>query len=154
MKRKYLKWAMVLAWMIVIFVFSGQNGDDSSSNNRFIVDMFKSIGINLDSVLGSQVNFIIRKLAHMTEYFVLFMLIYNALKIDVRFGKNLMISIIIVFLYASSDEIHQSFVPGRACMFRDVMIDTAGAGVAMLGTIIVTYKKRSTLKKRHLLKAK
>ncbi|MFQ8632799.1 MAG: VanZ family protein, partial [Intestinibacter bartlettii] len=42
-------------------------------------------------------------------------------------------------LYAISDEIHQYFVPGRACQFRDVMIDSCGAlfGIA----VIVILKK-------------
>jgi len=43
-----------------------------------------------------------------------------------------------VFLYACTDEFHQSFVPGRACLFRDVMIDTSGGAFAM---IIKYFKK-------------
>ena len=30
------------------------------------------------------------------------------------------------FIYAVSDELHQSHVPGRSCEFKDVMIDTSG----------------------------
>jgi len=39
------------------------------------------------------------------------------------------------FLYACSDEFHQTFVPGRAGQFKDVLIDTAGA---LIGLIVVT----------------
>ncbi len=43
-------------------------------------------------------------------------------------------ALIIGFLYAVSDEIHQYFVPGRAMQTRDVLIDTAGV---LLGICIV-----------------
>lgn len=36
------------------------------------------------------------------------------------------------FLYACSDEIHQLFVPGRSGKFTDVLIDSAGALLAVL----------------------
>jgi VanZ family protein len=46
-------------------------------------------------------------------------------------------------LYAVSDEIHQYFVPGRACRFGDICIDTAGSILAIvLLTSIVTIKKK------------
>ena len=35
-------------------------------------------------------------------------------------------------LYAVTDEFHQSFVPGRYPDVRDVLVDTAGALVAVL----------------------
>ena len=41
------------------------------------------------------------------------------------------------FLYACSDEIHQYFVPGRACMFRDILLDTAGGTVGILITMLL-----------------
>jgi VanZ family protein len=141
MKKKYVRWLMVLSWMVIIFVFSAQNSYNSSNNNRFIVDVFNGLGINIDEILRGQANFIIRKLAHMTEYFILFLLVFNALKMDVKFRRNLLLSIVVVFVYASLDEIHQSFVPGRACMFTDVLIDTAGAGIALVEKVIVKKKK-------------
>lgn len=45
----------------------------------------------------------------------------------------LAMSILLSFLYACTDEIHQIFVPGRSAQFRDVLIDTLGAS---LGTLI------------------
>ncbi|KMW24635.1 hypothetical protein HMPREF0977_01630 [Clostridium sp. 1_1_41A1FAA] len=53
--------------------------------------------------------------------------------------KTFFIALLISVLYAISDEIHQYFVPGRACQFRDVMIDSCGAlfGIA----VIIILKK-------------
>ena len=38
----------------------------------------------------------------------------------------------IAVLYSVTDEIHQMFVPGRACMFTDILIDSAGALTGVL----------------------
>jgi VanZ family protein len=34
--------------------------------------------------------------------------------------------------YAVFDEIHQYFIPGRACEIGDILVDAAGAGVASI----------------------
>ena len=39
----------------------------------------------------------------------------------------MLITLVFCFLYAITDEIHQMFVPGRAAMIRDVIIDSCGA---------------------------
>ena len=40
--------------------------------------------------------------------------------------------LVLCFLYACSDEFHQLFVPDRAGLFTDVLVDTAGAVIALL----------------------
>ncbi len=44
------------------------------------------------------------------------------------------ISLVVGIIYATSDEIHQTFIPGRAGMITDIIID--GMGV-LLGILIV-----------------
>ena len=61
--------------------------------------------------------------------------------------KSLVYAIIFVFLYACTDEIHQAFVPGRACAFTDVMIDTAGGLLALFFIMITNEIQRQTTKK-------
>lgn len=46
-------------------------------------------------------------------------------------------------MYATSDEIHQYFVPGRACMVEDVFIDTLGI---VLGILLIMLCRRITKK--------
>lgn len=142
MKKKLVKWLPVILWMIVIFIFSSENGIKSGENNKFVIDLLKHIGINLDKDLGGNANFIVRKFAHMTEYFILFLLVYRAINEKFSFIKTLIFSLIFVFLYASSDEYHQSFIPGRGPSVRDVMIDTSGGTIALLATVLATRKKR------------
>lgn len=132
MKRKYLKWALVIIWAIVIFMFSSQTGEVSNNNNIFVVDLFKIIGINLDSYFGGMIHFIIRKLAHFSEYFIFYYLLYNALSEDISHRSALITSLVIVFVYACSDEMHQAFVPGRGPKLGDVLVDTGGGLLCML----------------------
>jgi VanZ family protein len=61
--------------------------------------------------------------------------------------KQVGFSVLLCFVYACSDEWHQSFVAGRGPSFTDVLIDTAGAAVAVLiatGILLMRRKKART----------
>jgi VanZ family protein len=83
------------------------------------------------------VHWVLRKCCHLTVYAILGLLVFRALSHSrtslppwswPRVGGALLI----VFLYAASDEYHQSFVPGRTALFSDVCIDTSGAAAGLL----------------------
>ena len=46
--------------------------------------------------------------------------------------KIVLVSWIAAVCYAATDELHQWFVPGRSCEFRDVCVDGAGAMIGCL----------------------
>jgi VanZ family protein len=142
MKRKIIYWLPIIIWMIVIFMFSSQNGNQSEHNNRFVIDLLKHLGINLDTALKNNSNFIVRKCAHMTEYFILYILVFRALSQEISYSKALICSLVIVSAYASTDEFHQSFIPGRGPSVRDVMIDTCGGIIALLVTMFLKRKNQ------------
>lgn len=144
MKRKYIKWGIVIAFMIGIFIFSNQPAEISDGNSRFVILVLKHIGVDLDSFLGNLANFIVRKAAHFTEYLILYILLYEAFKEDFDMRKSLVSSLIVLVLYACSDEVHQLFVPGRTGRIRDVLIDTSGAVIAMIS---IYFKNRSRQKR-------
>ncbi|OPJ56683.1 VanZ family protein [Clostridium oryzae] len=133
MSRKKINLVLMITWMIVIFAFSQQPGNMSNENNRFVVDIFKKINIDLNEQLGNMCDFVIRKLAHFTEYFLLYILSFRVLQ-DRRknYKLNYIYALLIVFLYACTDEFHQLFILGREGKFRDVIIDTAGGTLAMM----------------------
>mgnify|MGYP002535108124 FL=1 len=113
----------MLLWMLLIFLMSSFDATESTNQSNFIVniitDIFKIENIEL-------LSFIIRKLAHFTEYLILGFLTINMLnKNDI--SKKYLLSILICIIYATSDEIHQIFVPGRACQIRDILIDSIGS---------------------------
>lgn len=144
MDKKKFKWILVIAWMAVIFIFSSQPGEVSDESSKFVIYIFNLLGLDLNSAFGSLANFIVRKGAHFTEYFIFCMLLHNAFSESFSLKKSMLFSIIGVFLYACSDEFHQSFVPGRGPAFRDVLVDTSGGAAAMLVRyIFLTFKKSS-----------
>ncbi len=70
-------------------------------------------------------DLVLRKLAHAAEYAVLGALLLRATG---RIGVALALGV----AYAVSDEIHQTFVPGRAGKPLDVAIDTLGVVVGIV----------------------
>lgn len=112
--------------MILIFWFSHQNGEESLKQSNFIFQYLKDFLeiFNLD----------VRKLAHFTIYLILgssYFLGFKALD-----KKSALISIILTFLYACTDEFHQSFVPGRGPALKDVFIDTLGGSLGVISLFL------------------
>ncbi len=74
---------------------------------------------------------VIRKLAHFTEYLILSVLLYRALRGDRRWNLRAAgLALAIAGLYSVSDEFHQWFVPGRTAAATDCLIDVSGAAAA------------------------
>jgi len=76
---------------------------------------------------------VVRKGAHVTEYLILGMLVYRAIKVDVQ--KPAMVGIltmIFVAVAATMDEFHQSYVPSRGSSIFDVGWDCIGGLIAIM----------------------
>ncbi len=117
-------------WMVVIFVFSNQDSSISSRQSGTIVDFIESLGSSLGEDL---LTFLTRKAAHIFVYFVLGLLVYNLLRTyGMTAKKTIVFSALMAFGYASFDEIHQLFIPGRSGELRDVLIDTTAASVGVV----------------------
>lgn len=128
MLKKLLYISLSLLWMLVIFLFSAKNADSSGSDSMFIIE--RIIRLFCDNPTQEFIDIfetVIRKIAHFTEYAVLSVLYYLSLRCFGCSAKTSVLAVGLSFLYAISDEIHQYFVPGRACRWYDVVIDTAGA---------------------------
>ncbi|KRU25381.1 VanZ-like protein [Clostridium sporogenes] len=120
-----------ILWMMVIFTFSNQQAETSNKNNFFVADVLTKGKIDLFKHIDySFLNFLIRKAAHITEYFILFMLLYLAFK-KTFYKKPEIKAAIITILYACTDEFHQLFIPGREGKVRDVLIDSIGVFVGL-----------------------
>lgn len=149
-KSRYLIWLFPLAVMIMIFSFSGQQGEESAHMSNTLVDLFFQIRRSLglfpkftDSDLVSLISTVVRKGAHVTEYILLCTSFLTAFWISGVHGKWRNIgSFAFTFGYACSDEFHQLFVPGRAGQFRDVLIDSSGALVLSIIVVLVMYIRR------------
>jgi VanZ family protein len=156
MRKKDINWILVIGWMVLIFIFSSQPAEVSNENNKFVIYIFNLLSLDLNSIFGNLSDFIIRKAAHFIIYFVLYILLYRAINIkrdaDI---KGFILPILIVFLYACSDEFHQAFVPGRGPAFKDVLVDTSGGLTAFLIMYIrVVLKKKPSTQNKDLTKLK
>lgn len=112
-------WLPVFLWALVIFTFSSIN--QISTSQVFVLD------------------FIAKKIAHVSEYAILFILIFRASR------KRWIRSFILTLTYAISDEFHQSFVPGRTAAFFDLGFDLSGANIC---AYIIWKLQQSLPKKR------
>ena len=71
-------------------------------------------------------------IAHFTEYAILASLLWLALRSSPSLARHATaIAFVLTALYALSDELHQSFVPGRTPDARDWLVDLAGAVLAI-----------------------
>ena len=120
-------WLLAAACAGCIFWLSSKDGNQSQN-------MSDSVRGILMKLFGPLLNsFIVRKFAHFFEYAVLGFLIGCALFLSRRRFSPIT-AVICSALYSISDEIHQYFVPGRACRIFDVGVDTLGA---LTGTLIL-----------------
>lgn len=121
--KKQLSIILVLIWMIIIFIMSSFNAEDSANQSNFILNIISNI-FNIENV--KLLSLIIRKLAHFTEYLILGTLVINMFTKN-NAKKTYLLSILLCIIYAISDEIHQIFTPGRACQIKDILIDSVGS---------------------------
>lgn len=152
-KKMYLMFTIVS--MLTIFMFSSQQGESSYRLSNSVLTYL--VGF---PKIGPFIEVYIRKVAHLYLYFFLGIsmnfLIYGFVYKTEFYKENLrnkaivpIVSIVVCFLYACTDEIHQLFVPGRTGTFRDVKIDMIGV---MLGTVVALLflTAKYVIKKRYV----
>lgn len=136
----------VIAVMVIIFILSAENGEESAETSGWVIE-FLSLFFK-----GDLAQDVIRTFAHFSEYAVLGLLMYNVIySFKVKLAP--VVSSILSLIYALSDEIHQYFVPERACQLSDLAVDFGGiiVGTAVIfllfGLIEKTYLKKK--KEKH-----
>ena len=132
--KKVINIILIILWMGLIFVLSNDTAEESSKKSdglivRCVQDIIKR---NLSTKEKEKVlKYLVkpvRKSAHFFLYFVLGILIIYLFKSFELFNyKTILLAILLCFLYACSDEIHQLFIKGRSCEVRDILIDTIGS---------------------------
>lgn len=133
MKKRVIKGTLLLVWMGIIFYFSSQVGNDSKGLSEGLLsklfDPFSNYYTLDEFILTFGTP--IRKLAHFLEYFILGILSFEFFK-ELNIKHVLLISILFCVLYATSDELHQLFVPGRSFMILDILLDSSASILSIL----------------------
>lgn len=160
MKLKFLTLLPALILMVMIFFFSSKPAVDSNQSSLRIADQVFAAVENFTNnhyeydqklVILGFINHIVRKTAHFCEYALLSIAFAFHLFMIGRRRKGLfLLPILLSFLYAATDEFHQTFIPGRAGMIRDVLLDTSGAATGslfffLLIIIILKFNKKEKI---------
>ena len=133
-------WLPLIAWASLIFVFS--TDAFSSDNTASILEpLLRGIFPALSIRAIENIHLAIRKLGHLSEYFLFARLLMRGLRAQgaTETWRERAWSIGITVLFAISDEWHQSFVPSRTASAVDVLIDAIG-GIG--GTLSARRRKR------------
>ena len=152
---KPLSFLPALALMYMIYSFSAQTGEDSSMlsyrASEAIVRTVNTVTVqNWDDwqvqTYASQLNGIVRKGAHVTEYFLLAIAVSFPLYVyGVRGILLMLLAGAICVGYAFGDEYHQSLVAGRAASTRDVAIDSIGIFFGIILTRLIGWSGRMAI---------
>ena len=152
--RVFLKyWLPLLIWLGVIFVDS-TDLMSAEHTSRFIVPILLWLKPDMAPETIRSILVVIRKCAHVSEYAILALLLWRAL----RSGSTLRLKTSMLFgavllgcaVIAASDEFHQSFVTSRTSSVRDVLLDIAGAFIGLLiGTSFAHRHPKETRSPTH-----
>ncbi|MFD1849034.1 VanZ family protein [Oceanobacillus bengalensis] len=160
--KKILYWLLPVGWMGIIFISSStpyENQDIKPLLGSFIDFSFleplvswitftynQSL-VSVDALgINGFIEFFIRKGAHFGVFFVLLCLFYFAIvkTTHLTYKKAIFISFLLSVAYAITDELHQGMTPNRTPYVGDVIIDSIGAGIAILCISILRWWKMDT----------
>ena len=143
---------LILLNMAAIFGFSAEKAETSKVTSKKVTESLLEITIpGFSQKPEAEKNEIVKKadstvrtLAHFSEYtllgflFSLHLSLYKMNKI-----KKASLAFTGCTLYATLDEIHQIFVPGRSFQFTDILTDASGSllGIFLLSLIFYLIKK-------------
>ena len=127
----------------IIFISIASTSEFSGANtSRIIRPLVLWLFPETSEATLQTIHFVVRKLAHFTEYAVLGFFAARAFSTSsLRSLKRrwFFIALFLIVMYALLDEYHQSFVPSRTASIYDSMIDSIG-GVA--GLLIYARRRK------------
>ena len=142
--KKIKYWLPVFLWIGFIFwmstsMFSAQN------TYLFFESLLRFFAPSISHKEVIVVHIFIRKLAHITEYFISGLLLFRAFREGSdkrREGLWAFSSLLVVVIIAASDELHQSFVPTRTATLVDVGLDIMGGFLAQGVSVLMFLRQQ------------
>ena len=140
--NRFWRYAPLILWMALIFFLS--TGNFSASNTGLVIQpLLRWLFPHISDERVAFVHFLTRKCAHFSGYAVLGLLAARAFitsSHDRLRRKWFQAALLLVCLYALSDEYHQSFVPSRTGSIYDSLIDMAGGFTALV--LVAQFHRR------------
>ncbi|MGB8701996.1 MAG: VanZ family protein [Thermosynechococcaceae cyanobacterium] len=140
---------ILMAWlgfMGLMFYFSTRSwgGTETRSDLDVLLSYVPLLREHLSAVDLDRLNYILRKMAHFTEYALLTTLGYFAWSRSL--GQSTLPAIRYTLgcsiAFAITDEFHQLFEPGRTSLLTDVLIDSLGASVVALVLFSLNWRSQ------------
>jgi VanZ family protein len=141
-------WLPALLWMAVIFSASADRASFQRSS-RIVAPLVRWLFPKASEETVHTAVVAVRKAAHMAEYAVLAWLFLAAIANSRGLAlcqwsrREGVLAWLLVVVYASTDEIHQLFVPHRQAAAMDVLIDAAGAALGLIFLWVLRRCRRS-----------
>ena len=129
-------WLPVLFWMALIFTASA-DAHSYEHSSRFVEPFLHWLFPKMSQWNIQRIHHVLRKCGHLTEYAILALLLWRALHVTTNYlptwsWPKVGGTLLLVFIFAATDEFHQRFVPTRTPLVSDVFIDTAGGATSLL----------------------
>ncbi len=150
------RWLPALLWLALI-LFASSDAFSSSQTSRFLEPALRWLFPTLGPQRILEIHALIRKAAHLTEYAVLAILFWRALRGTTTWLTKprqtawrwmpALGALGTAALCAVVDELHQSTVPSRTGSARDVALDICGAALALF-LVRVVFSLRSRIPAR------
>lgn len=133
-RQRVWRYGPLLLWMA--FIWFASTGEFSAANtSRILRPLLLWLFPGISSEKIADAHFLVRKIAHFTEYAIFAFLAARALAASSRRSLRhgwFWLSLILVISYALLDEYHQSFVVTRTASIYDSLIDISGGLFALL----------------------
>ncbi len=134
------RWLPVVAWASVIWLFS-TDAFRGSSTGSVLTPLLEFLLPWADAGTIGALHALVRKLAHVTEYGILALLLFRAINTPQRsVARVAQWAWVLAAAYAASDEFHQSFVPSRTGALADVVLDSLGAALGVALAVWLTQR--------------
>jgi VanZ family protein len=135
-------WLPAIAWLAVVGVFSTQ-GFGSSNTGSALLTILRWMHISMTEPHFEVFHYGVRKAAHFTAYGTLSALFFRALRATDVYKtfwrwRYVWISLVICFMTASADEIHQTLTKGRTGNWHDVVLDMFGATFVQISILFAS----------------
>lgn len=155
---KWIAWLLVVLCMVAIYLFSnmdyvrswhltGKTLEVVQQNTEETIHMtYEEEVSHYSSEENEGDMLVLRKLAHVIEYFILGLLCFNGF-VSLKLKHRSIYAVALAIIYAVFDEMHQLLVPGRDGSLVDVGIDSIGVILGVVFMALV-YKYIIKMEKR------
>jgi VanZ family protein len=128
-------WLPALFWMALMFTAS-TDLMSAEHTSRFLVPLLRWLYPDITWATIDHIHFLMRKGAHLSEYAILALLLWRALRlhrVSVRgsLWPQATLALAVAIAFAATDEYHQAFVASRGASPIDVLIDSCGAALGL-----------------------